>query len=259
MSLFSRGRLPERVSRTTTPRGRAAAVSAPMPRATPSAIDRSLITLSGILGEKVLDADDRSIGRLDDVVVRWPRDSVYPHVVSIVVRSGRTRFAVSSRWLTAQAPATVTLKSSAAYARDSGRRPGEIALAADVLDRQLFDAQGREVLRPGDLYLATVGGGVELVGVETGLAPLARRLGLRRFRRRPRPARVIDWADVGEFVTVRPFEVPVRGRASALAGRAGTGIALTPRGDALRTLRSADVEAELRARLGPSPGSGDAS
>jgi Mg/Co/Ni transporter MgtE len=67
---------------------------------------------------------------------------------------------------------------------------------ADVVDHQLVDIDGVQVVRASDLYLSAVGGPIRLVGVEVGLRTLLRRLGPARFRARATPDRVIDWADI---------------------------------------------------------------
>ena len=67
-------------------------------------------------------------------------------------------------------------------------REGETALAREVLDHQLVDIDGARVVRASDLYLATVGGPVRLVGVDVGFGSLLRRLGPTRWRTR-RPLR----------------------------------------------------------------------
>ena len=70
--------------------------------------------------------------------------------------SGKRDVLIGARWLEASPPATVRLRSSRAYAGSVDRHPGDVALAHDVLDRQLVDAGGVQVVRPADLYLAAV-------------------------------------------------------------------------------------------------------
>ena len=83
--------------------------------------------------------------------------------------------------------------------RDFVAREGETALASGVLDHQLVDIDGARVVRAADLYLATVGEEVRLVGVDVGFGSLLRRLGPVRLRTRPTPEAVIDWASVHSF------------------------------------------------------------
>jgi Mg/Co/Ni transporter MgtE len=106
-------------------------------------------------------------------------------------------------------------------------------LARQVLDHQLVDLGGARVVRAADLYLATVGGTVRLVGVDVGFETLLRRLGPARWRTRPTPDAVIDWASVHAF--------------GAGAGRGGIKLA-RHRGE-LNTLRPAEL-ADLLEDLG---------
>ena len=99
------------------------------------------------------------------------------------------------------------LRSSRLDLRDVVRRPGEVLLAKDVLDHQLVDVDGVQVIRAADLYLAEVIGRIRLVGADVSNATLLRRLGPRRWRPRPTPDRVIDWAAIQPF-TSRPARSP---------------------------------------------------
>jgi Mg/Co/Ni transporter MgtE len=74
-----------------------------------------------------------------------------------------------------------------------------VLLARDILDHQLVDTDEVQVIRAADLYLAQVGEQVRLVGVDVGLHTLIRRLGPWRWRWRPTPGRVIDWAAIESF------------------------------------------------------------
>jgi Mg/Co/Ni transporter MgtE len=109
--------------------------------------------------------------------------------------------------------------------RDFERRPGEVMLGRDVIDHQLVDVDGVQVVRAADLYLAWVSSPrspddspdapqprtLRLVGVDVSAQTLLRRLGPKRWRRVATPDRVIDWAAIQPFAG----EVPnVRLRAS---------------------------------------------
>jgi Mg/Co/Ni transporter MgtE len=72
-------------------------------------------------------------------------------------------------------------------------------LGRDVLDHQLVDVDGKQVIRAADLYLAPVLGRFRLVGVDVSPASLLRRLGPQRWRARPTPDQVIDWAAIQPF------------------------------------------------------------
>jgi hypothetical protein len=93
----------------------------------------------------------------------------------------------------------VLLKSARLDLVDFAPRPGEVTLAEQVLDHQLVDVDGVQVIRAADLYLAPVLGSFRLVGVDISAQSLLRRLGPARWRPTPTPDRVIDWGAIQPF------------------------------------------------------------
>jgi hypothetical protein len=208
-------------------------------------LEGSLISLAALIGAEVKDDAGRTVGRLSDVVVRWTNAAPYPVATAIIVRSGKVDVTIDGRWVEASAPASVRLRSSSAYARAPELHPGDVALAHDVLDRQLVDSSGVQMLRPSDVYLAAVDDRIELIGIEVGVSALLRRLGPKRLRGRIRRERVIDWALVHSFSPARSAELPSRGRRPELAGTVGSGLELDTSASEIHPLRADEVEAAL--------------
>jgi CBS domain-containing protein len=159
----------------------------------------SIVSLAGILGRPVTNQTGQEIGRLDDVVARWSDGQTYPPVTGLVIRVGRRLAYVPASAIDRIAHAEVLLRSARLDLRDVIRRPGEVLLAKDVLDHQLVDVDGVQVIRAADLYLAEVLGRIRLVGADVSTSTLLRRLGPRRWRPLPTPDRVIDWAAIQPF------------------------------------------------------------
>jgi CBS domain-containing protein len=159
----------------------------------------SIVSLAGILGRPVTNQTGQEIGRLDDVVARWSDGQMYPPVSGLVIRVGRRLAFVPASAIDRIAHAEVLLRSARLDLRDVVRRPGEVLLSKDVLDHQLVDVDGVQVIRSADLYLAEVLGRIRLVGADVSTSTLLRRLGPRRWRPRPTPDRVIDWAAIQPF------------------------------------------------------------
>jgi CBS domain-containing protein/sporulation protein YlmC with PRC-barrel domain len=158
-----------------------------------------LVSLAGLIGKPVLNQSGQQIGHVADVVARWDSNQPYPPVTGLIVRVGRRR-----AWLPVDAVEEVSrdrvrLRTARLDLRDAERRPGEVELARDVIDHQLVDTDGARVIRASDLYVARVAGVVQLVGVDVGFNSLLRRLGPARFRSRPTPDKVIDWASITSF------------------------------------------------------------
>jgi len=170
---------------------------------TTRAVRDSLVSLAGLVGRPVCNPADADIGRLADVVCRWDGAEPYPPLTGLVVRIGRRLAFVPADHVARLSHEAVSLGSARLDLADFERRPGEVTLAADVLDHQLVDVDGVQVIRAADLLLASVAGRIRLVGVDVSMASLLRRLGPARFRTRPTPERVIDWS------AIQPFGDPV--------------------------------------------------
>ena len=159
----------------------------------------SLVSLVGLVGQPVRNQAGQEIGRLVDVLARWSDGQTYPPVSGLVVRVGRRL-----TWVDASAIATieqrqVLLRSARLDLTEFNRREGEVMLGRDVLDHQMVDVDGVQVIRAADLYLAEAIGRVRLVGVDVSARTLLRRLGPRRRLTKPTPGRVIDWAAIQPF------------------------------------------------------------
>ena len=159
----------------------------------------SIVSLAGLLGRPVRNQRGQEIGRLVDVVARWSDGQMYPPVSGLIIRVGRRDAFVPASAIDRIGHAEVLLRSSRLDLRDVVRRDSEVLLAKDVLDHQLVDVEGVQVIRAADLYLAEVIGRIRLVGADVSTATLLRRLGPRRWRPRPTPDRVIDWAAIQTF------------------------------------------------------------
>ena len=169
-------------------------------------VAEALISVAGLAGRPVRNPAGAEVGRVVDVVVRW-EGAPYPPVTGLVVRVGRRRAFVPAARVAEIGHDGVSLASAQLSLADFERREGELTLLADVVDHQMVDVDGVRVIRASDLYLARVGATYRLVGVDVGLQTLARRLGPARWRTRPTPDRVIDWAAIQPFGGPGPIQL----------------------------------------------------
>lgn len=235
---------------------------------TTRSVRASIVSLAGVVGGPVCNQAGEEVGRLIDIVARVHGDERYPPVTGLVVRVGRRRLFLDASAIGRITHREVRLRTARLDLRDFVRRPGEVLLARDLMDHQLVDVDGVQVIRAADLYLAPVANRFRLVGVDVSLTSLLRRLGPKRFRGRPTPDRVIDWdavAPFGEELTVGPATVRLRSshdglrrlRPGELAdlledlgrpGRQGLLASLDPAtaADALEEMEPDELEALLR-------------
>jgi hypothetical protein len=131
-------------------------------------------------------------------VVVGPADERYPPVVGVMVRvpHGRTFVPITA---VADIRSHAVLLSGPLQSRAAARPPGLVALAHDVLDRQIVDVDGANVVRVSDLVLGRDGESFRLVGVDVSMRTLFRRLGPASLRRHVSPERVYGWEAVGAF------------------------------------------------------------
>jgi sporulation protein YlmC with PRC-barrel domain len=209
-------------------------------------LEGSLLSLAALIGSPVRDPAGNTVGELRDVVVNWTSALSYPPMTAVVIRAGRHDLLIGARWIELSPPASVRLHSSNAYARAINRHPADVALAHDVLDHQVIDSGGTQLVRPSDIYLAAVNGRVEAVGIEVGARALLRRLGPKRLRGHIRPAQVIDWREITAFAPACDEAKHKRGRRSDLAGQPGSGLALGAQAADVKRLRPSEVRQALK-------------
>lgn len=160
--------------------------------------------LSEMLGKAVNDSSGEQVGTLDDLVVT--PSAQFPPVTAAVVGAKRGDSLVVSwaqiRIVDNYLRLTVARESAKSYQVEED----DLLLKRDVLDKQIVDVHDYRVVRVNDVRLEQSEGGLFLVGVDTGMRGLLRRLGLEkivdRFTRRQRwrpHTHIIAWNDVETF------------------------------------------------------------
>jgi hypothetical protein len=163
------------------------------------AVRDAIVSLAGLVGGPVRNQAGAEIGRLGDVVCRWSGEETYPPVTGLVVKVGRRLAFVGAAAIDTIQHDGIVLSSARLDLVDFAPRPGEVTLFDQVLDHQLVDVDGVQVIRAADLYLAPVYGRYSLVGVDISAQSLLRRLGPARWRHHPTPDRVVDWGAIQPF------------------------------------------------------------
>lgn len=217
-----------------------------------------VLHLSQIVGGDLRDSAGLRLGRVDDLIVRLGADE-YPPVTGVLASvAGRDVF-VPAEAIGEIGPDGVDVRRSRLDLQPFARRPQEVLLADDVLDRQLINVDGARLVRTNEIELARLDGWYRVIGVDTGPRGLLRRLIPRRFADTIGQGSFLDWASVEPFTghvpTVR-LRVPhpklarlhpaeVADLVEAASHREGEEILAAVRADAER---EADVFEELDPR-----------
>jgi CBS domain-containing protein len=177
------------------------------------AVQQAIVSVASLVGAPVFNQRGQRVGKLVDLVARMQGQDRYPPLTGLLLRIGTRNSFLPIEAVDSINHQSVHLRTARLDLREFMRRPGEVMLAKDMLDHQVVDLDGRQVIRAADLYLAPVAGQFLLVGLDVSLNTLLRRLGPKRFRGRPTPERVIDWDAVAPFsgdLTSSPPAVQLR-------------------------------------------------
>ncbi|MBX5475095.1 MAG: magnesium transporter [Thermoleophilia bacterium] len=157
-----------------------------------------LLHLSLVVGGELRDAAGGKLGRVDDLIVRLSEDE-YPPVTGVVASVAGRQVFVPADQVAEIAPGRVTLAGERLDLQRFRRRPQEVLLRKDVLDRQLINVDGARLVRANEIELARLDGWYRVGGVDVGLRGLLRRLLPRALAHRIEPGAFLDWASLEPF------------------------------------------------------------
>ncbi len=165
----------------------------------PAAQAPPILHLSQVVGSPLRDSDGERLGKVEDLIVRLG-GSGYPPITGILVTVAGRRSFVGMDRVSEIGPDGVVLRKAKLDLRHFERRPDEVLLRRDLLDRQLINVEGARLVRANEIELALIGGSWRVVGVDVGP-----RGGLRRLLPKPLGAHIatgefLDWAQVEPFV-----------------------------------------------------------
>lgn len=163
----------------------------------PAATTR-LLHLSLVLGGDVVGGAGGKVGRVDDLVVRLG-DAEYPPVTGVLARVAGRQVFVPGDAVSEIEPGRVRLTTDRLDLRPFERRPQEVLLAGDVLDRQLINIDGARLVRTNDIEIARLDGWYRVVAVDTSARGFLRRLVPRAVGTSIGASTFLDWASVEPF------------------------------------------------------------
>jgi len=157
----------------------------------------AVLHLSLVVGGALHDRDGERLGKVDDLLVRLGED--YPPVTGVLATVAGRQVFVPAAQVAEIAHGRVTLQADKIDLQRFERRYGEVLLRKDVLDRQLINVDGARLVRANEIEIARIEGWYRVVGVDTGLRGIVRRVAPRRVGANMAPGAFLDWASVEAF------------------------------------------------------------
>jgi CBS domain-containing protein len=158
----------------------------------------TVVHLSLVVGVDLVDPAGGKLGRVDDLIVRLGEDE-YPPVSGILASVAGREVFVSADAVAEVQHGRIVLGGARLDLQPFERRPQEVLLKKDVLDRQLINIDGARLVRANDIELARLDGWYRVVGVDVGMRGLARRLLPRALASSVEAGTFLDWASLEPF------------------------------------------------------------
>ena len=160
-----------------------------------------VIHVSSVAGSPLLDSAGERLGRVEDVIARLDQGHGLPPVVGLQARIGGRELFVPIDRVEQLGPDTVRTSTTKLNLAQFERRPGEIMLRADVLDRSLINVATAKLVRAHEVELVREGDVWRVAGIDPSLRPRLWRFLPRRFRGHDTEHRqFIPWSDIEPFL-----------------------------------------------------------
>lgn len=161
----------------------------------------AIVHVSSIAGSPLLDSTGERLGRVEDVVARLDLDEGLPPVIGLTARiGGREMFVPISR-IERLEPAAARTSTTKLNLAQFERRPGEVLLRADVLDRSLINVDTARLVTAREVELICDNGTWRVAGIDPSFRARLWRLLPRRFRAHDTEHRqFVAWSDMEPFV-----------------------------------------------------------
>jgi CBS domain-containing protein len=163
-----------------------------------TAVPPRVLHLSLVVGGELWSEPGGRLGRVDDLIVRLGEDE-YPPVTGLLATVAARQVFVPAEQIAHLDQGRTTLRDAPLDLRPFERRPQEVLLRKDVLDRQLINIDVARLVRSNEIELARLEGWYRVVGVDIGLRGFARRLLPRVLSSGLGPSSFLDWASVEPF------------------------------------------------------------
>jgi len=156
-----------------------------------------VLHMSLVAGGDLVDRQGAKLGRVDDLIVRLGDE--YPPVTGVLATVAGRQVFVPADEVESVEHGRVTMREARLDLQPFSRRPSEVLLKKDVVDRQLINVDGARLVRANEIELARLEGWYRVVGVDIGFRGLVRRLVPRALAGSVDAGAFLDWASVEPF------------------------------------------------------------
>ncbi len=160
----------------------------------------AIVHLSSLAGSPLLDSDGGHLGRIEDVIARLDTEGL-PPVIGLLARIGGRELFVPIDRIEKLGPDAARTSTTKLNLAQFERRPGEVMLRADVLDRSLINVATARLVKAREVELVCEDGIWRVAGIDPSLRPRFWRFLPRRFRGHDTEHReFVPWHDMEAFV-----------------------------------------------------------
>jgi CBS domain-containing protein/sporulation protein YlmC with PRC-barrel domain len=160
-----------------------------------------VIHLSSVAGSPLLDSAGERLGRVEDVIVRMDQRQGLPPVAGLKARIGGRELFVPIDHVEQLGPDAVRTSTTKLNLAQFDRRPGELLLRSDVLDRSVINVATARLVRAHEVDLVCQDGAWRVAGIDPSLRPRFWRLLPRHFRGHDTEHKqFIPWTDLEPFL-----------------------------------------------------------
>jgi CBS domain-containing protein/sporulation protein YlmC with PRC-barrel domain len=157
--------------------------------------------LSSLAGSPLLDSSGERLGKVEDVVARLDSGDGSAPVIGLTARIGGREMFVPIDRVQQLGPYSVQTSTTKLNLAQFERRPGEVLLRADLLDRSLINVDTARLVRAREVELVHEDGAWRVAGIDPGLGPRLWRFLPRRFRGHDTEHRqFVPWSQIEPFV-----------------------------------------------------------
>jgi CBS domain-containing protein/sporulation protein YlmC with PRC-barrel domain len=160
-----------------------------------------IVHLSSLAGSPLLDASGERLGRVKDLIARLDLGERLPPIVGLKARIGGRELFVPIDRVERLEPAAARTSTTKLNLAQFERRPGEVLLREDVLDRSLIHVTSARLVTAHEVELVCDEGTWRVAGIDPTLRPRLYRLLPRGFRGHDTEhRRFIPWDELEAFV-----------------------------------------------------------